>query len=422
MDNPVQEKRGTYPLPGPGLLIALSSSGWVGLLSLISFGADSGYAFVGITFLTLLFKYALITGLARFTIATGTDIFTGLGTIPGPKNWVIWMMNGILYIEIFMLGYSSQIVVRLFNELFGVNLDPFHVIIGIFGFLFLLVALDSYWFFREILIRAILFIMLGFGLLILSITIPIDELTAGIIPDLNTYIGVYETGIILSSVGSGFSLLFYSVWMVSHLRGKVSEQEKPEILRRARIDAGLGMAILFLLCGLFYSIGYVFFYEHGLGAPEPDLTLEAIFTVMNLGIYGNIIFAGVCITALFCSLLGGLYGRARVLEVTLPRTIPGFFMSKKKYLCIVFVLVLSAVFSDFFFTQTMVREFIAIRMILFSILGILLIWIDRSLQVQDRGSVWWYIIMATGTVASFIIGINLIERYIQIQFSFLLNL
>ncbi|NLW75547.1 MAG: hypothetical protein GXY18_03860, partial [Methanomicrobiales archaeon] len=295
MDNPVQEKRGTYPLPGPGLLIALSSSGWVGLLSLISFGADSGYAFVGITFLTLLFKYALITGLARFTIATGTDIFIGLGTIPGPKNWVIWMMNGILYIEIFMLGYSSQIVVRLFNELFGVNLNPFHVIIGIFGLLFLLVALDSYWFFREILIRAILFIMLGFGLLILSITIPIDELTAGIIPDLNTYIGVYETGIILSSVGSGFSLLFYSVWMVSHLRGKVSEQEKPEILRRARIDAGLGMAILFLLCGLFYSIGYVFFYEHGLGAPEPDLTLEAIFTVMNLGIYGNMIFAGVCI-------------------------------------------------------------------------------------------------------------------------------
>lgn len=422
MDNPVQEKRGTYPLPGPGLLIALSSSGWVGLLSLISFGADSGYAFVGITFLTLLFKYALITGLARFTIATGTDIFTGLGTIPGPKNWVIWMMNGILYIEIFMLGYSSQIVVRLFNELFGVNLNPFHVIIGIFGLLFLLVALDSYWFFREILIRAILFIMLGFGLLILSITIPIDELTAGIIPDLNTYIGVYETGIILSSVGSGFSLLFYSVWMVSHLRGKVSEQEKPEILRRARIDAGLGMVILFLLCGLFYSIGYVFFYEHGLGAPEPDLTLEAIFTVMNLGIYGNMIFACVCITALFCSLLGGLYGRARVLEVTLPRTIPGFFMSKKKYLCIVFVLVLSAVFSDFFFTQTMVREFIAIRMILFSILGILLIWIDRSLHVQDRGSVWWYIIMATGTVASFIIGINLIEKYIQIPFSFLLNL
>lgn len=134
------------------------------------------------------------------------------------------------------------------------------------------------------------------------------------------------------------------------------------------------------------------------------------------------IFACVCITALFCSLLGGLYGRARVLEVTLPRTIPGFFMSKKKYLCIVFVLVLSAVFSDFFFTQTMVREFIAIRMILFSILGILLIWIDRSLHVQDRGSVWWYIIMATGTVASFIIGINLIEKYIQIPFSFLLNL
>lgn len=99
MDNPVPKKKITYPLPGPGLLIALSSSGWIGLLSLISFGADNGYAFLGLIVITLLFKYALITGLARFTLASGTDIFSGLGKIPGPKNWAVWMINIILYVE-----------------------------------------------------------------------------------------------------------------------------------------------------------------------------------------------------------------------------------------------------------------------------------------------------------------------------------
>ena len=180
---------------------------------------------------------------------------------------------------------------------------------------------------------------------------------------------------------------------------------------RARIDAGMGMAILFLLCMLYFSLGYVFLYEHGLGAPESDLILEIIFTIMNLGPNGVILFAIVCIIALFCSLLGGLYGRARVLETTLPRIIPGFHMTRMRYLLIVFILVLSAVISDLFFTAALAREFIAIRLILFGVLGTLLIWLDRSLGIQERGSFCWYIIMAVGTLVSFLIGCNLTIRY-----------
>lgn len=414
MDHPGLDQSRAYPIPGPGLLIALSSSGWVGLLSLISFGADSGYAFLGITLITLLFKYSLITGLARFTIATGTDIFTGLGNVPGPKNWAVWTVNIVLYGEIFMLGFSSLTVIRLFNELFATHFDPYAVIIIVFGLIFVLVAIHSYWFFREILIRAILFIMVGFGLLMATNRIPVDELISGIIPDISTYSGVYETSVILISVGSGFSLLFYSVWLLSHLKGEISQEMKGTLVRRSRIDAGMGMIILFLLCILYFSVGHAFLYEHGLGAPESDLTLEIIFTVMNLGVHGNIIFALVCITALFCSLFGGLYGRARVFEVTLPRIIPGFHMSKGKYLLIVLLLVCSAVFSDFFFTMAMARNFIAIKLILFSILGFLLMVIDHGLDTRDRGSRVWYAVMITGTIFSLVIGLNLFERYFQI--------
>ena len=82
-----------------------------------------------------------------------------------------------------------------------------------------------------------------------------------------------------------------------------------------------------------------------------------------------------------------------------------------RYLLIVFILVLSAVISDLFFTAALAREFIAIRLILFGVLGTLLIWLDRSLGIQERGSFCWYIIMAVGTLVSFLIGCNLTIRY-----------
>jgi len=162
---------------------------------------------------------------------------------------------------------------------------------------------------------------------------------------------------------------------------------------------------------LYFSLGYVYLYEHGLGAPELDLILEIMFMVMNLGPNGVILFSFVCIIALFCSLLGGIYGRARVLETTLPRAIPGFYVTRMRYLLIVFFLVLSAGISDLFFTAALAREFIAIRLILFSVLGTLLIWLDRSLGIQERGSFFWYSIMAMGILVSFLIGLDLSIRH-----------
>lgn len=402
------ESHVSYPFPGPGILIALSSSGWVGLLSLVSFGADTGFALAGVTVLTLLFKYSLITGLGRYTLASGTDIFSGLSTLPGPKNWAVWLVNGILYIEIFMLGFSTITVVRLWNELLGTEYPPMLVIFCVFGLLFILVALDSYWLFRKVLMYAVLFLMIGFGSLVLTMSIPIHEIAAELIPNLKTFFGLYETSVIMIGVGSGFSLLLYSVWLVSHLKGQVpAPEERGALYRRIQIDAGVGMFLLFLVSLLYFSVGYLFLYEHGLGAPEPDLTVEIILTVLDLGQSGTILLAFVCIVALFCSLLGGLYGRARVLQVTIPRSIPGFLMNRRRYVGIVLCLVISAVSSDYFVTLTLAREFLAIRLILFGFIAGVLMWIDTGLGSGYRGSPVWYVIMGIGAVGSVLIGINL---------------
>lgn len=213
----------------------------------------------------------------------------------------------------------------------------------------------------------------------------------------------------MSSVGSGFSLLFYSVWLVNHLKGSTISGHKKEFLGRIRLDAALGMSSLFMLCILYLSVGYVFLYEHGLGAPESDLTLEIVLMVTNLGIFGNSLFVLVCFIALFSSMLGGVYGRSRVLQVTLPRTIPGFVMTRKAYLATVLVLVLSAFVSQFIWSMDLTRSFVSIRLILFSLVVGILIWIDHRLYSDDRGSIWWYGIMAAGAGISFLIGLSLLS-------------
>lgn len=412
MHIPGEKGRSIYPLPGPGLLIALASSGWVGLLSLITFGADSGYAFVGITLITLFFKYAMITGIGRFTIVTGRDIFTGLSQVPGPKNWAIWMVNGVLYLEIFMLGFSSITMVRFLNEFSGISVPSVIVIFLIFGIIFILVSLDSYSFFRNILLRCIVFIILGFGTIVYSNSIPLADIFAGIIPNMNSYFSIYETAIILTSVGSGFSLLFLSPWILSHVKRELSEAEKPLVYRRIQADVFMGVVMLIILSLIYFSVGFFFLFEHGLGAPESDLTLGIIFVVMNLGNYGSVIFALVCLTILFCSLFGGLYGRARVFEITLPRIIPELSITRKRFQVIVGVLILSALFADFYWNQALFREFIAIRLLLFSLLTSLLMLIDFRLGSEKRGSIAWYGLMSVGVAFSFYIGINLFILYL----------
>lgn len=410
MNNQASGRGASYPLPGPGVLIALSSSGWLGILSLIVFGSDIGYSLVGITLVTLFFKYALITGLGRYTLATNQDIFIGIASVRGPKNWAVWMVNCILYGEIFMLGYSILSMARLINELLGLHIPPVLTLSLILILVFILVSINSYWFFRKILICAVLVLGIGFSSMIFSMSFPGEELIAGLIPTIPSYASILDSAIILSSVGSGLSLLFYSIWLMSHLKGSVLPEDKLQILRSIKFDAAIGMGFLFILCIIYYTIGYLFLYEHGLGAPESDLTLEIVLLVMHPGPFGNTIFVIVCLTALFCSIFGGIYGRSRVIRLTLPRLIPDFDISERKYHVIVAVLILSAFSSHLFWSTELTRSFISLRLIFFSLLTGILMAVDRTLPGDDRGSGLWYLMMSMGSAFSLFIGLALCDQ------------
>lgn len=251
---------------------------------------------------------------------------------------------------------------------------------------------------------------IGFSTLIFFMSFPGEELIAGLIPTIPSYASMLDSAIILSSVGSGLSLLFYSIWLMSHLKGSVSLKDKQQIFRSIKLDAAIGMGFLFILCIIYYTIGYLFLYEHGLGAPESDLTLEIVLLVMHPGPFGNTIFVIVCLSALFCSIFGGIYGRSRVFRITLPRLIPDLDISGRKYHVIIGVLVLSAFSSHFFWSMELTRSFISLRLILFSLLTGILMAVDRTLPCADRGSWMWYLMMSIGSVFSLFIGLALCDQ------------
>src|SRR5512133_3100437 len=88
------------PFLGPGLILAMSSAGWVGILVFLSLGANFGYALLWAVAGVIIYKYTFAKGIARYTVATGENIYAGLQRIPGLKNWELLFIGAIYVVEI----------------------------------------------------------------------------------------------------------------------------------------------------------------------------------------------------------------------------------------------------------------------------------------------------------------------------------
>lgn len=71
---------------GPAMFITVQMSG-KGFSNYFAVGRDLGlfiFLFIG---LSLIFRFAIVDGLARYTVSRGESVFSALPRLPGPKNW-----------------------------------------------------------------------------------------------------------------------------------------------------------------------------------------------------------------------------------------------------------------------------------------------------------------------------------------------
>ncbi len=89
---------------GPSMMIALQMSG-KSFQHYYDLGTDYGLSLMIVAVLVLVFKLALVDGLARYTLYRKDSVFSSLPDIPGPSNWAVWAVVTVYTLELAI--YSS---------------------------------------------------------------------------------------------------------------------------------------------------------------------------------------------------------------------------------------------------------------------------------------------------------------------------
>ncbi len=76
---------------GPGMAMAATAIGASHLVLAPTAGAAFGYALLWVMPFSHLFKYPAFEFGPRFAVATGTSLLDGYGSVPGPRNWALWL-------------------------------------------------------------------------------------------------------------------------------------------------------------------------------------------------------------------------------------------------------------------------------------------------------------------------------------------
>lgn len=77
---------------GPGLLWMLSSVGSGSVLFTPRVGSRYGYDLLWAALIVILFQWAMIREVGRYTVATGRTILDGYRDTPGPRGWAVWFV------------------------------------------------------------------------------------------------------------------------------------------------------------------------------------------------------------------------------------------------------------------------------------------------------------------------------------------
>ena len=84
--------RGRLRWWGPGLLWAMSAVGSGSVLFTPRVGSEYGYSFLWLLWGVAFLMWIMIREAGRFTVVTGRTLLDGFSTLPGPRNWALWVI------------------------------------------------------------------------------------------------------------------------------------------------------------------------------------------------------------------------------------------------------------------------------------------------------------------------------------------
>ena len=382
---------------GPSLIMATSLAGR-GYVDILTAGGNFGFSLVWVIIAALIFKYALIDGISRYTLATGDHIFVGLQKVPGPKNWEIIFIFIIYLLE--MVGYGAML---LSCAVFLSYLLPFSVPTWLIATIFVLIIISvlfkrSYRVLEYIVLVIVVSMTVGILYLISVIHIPwVYATLPWAYPPVSSD-NLSSVISLITTAGSGLTLLFISIWLLEKIKTVPSKEYYEENLSAVRT----GNVIAFLLVGLF-SIGLIII---GFSAFQGENFFDGVVSAFGDSPQNITILIIISVITLFGVVLTGIDGRARAITRVLVDNVTMDFSVMNVYHNLLFLLCTIMLITIFLGNPTDIVQWIpAIGNIMFAITGFMILYLDLRLPVYARGGLVWVVIMVLGSGSCLLIAL-----------------
>jgi len=409
----VKEWMGKYLLFfGPGLILAIGASGESGLAEIIEFGSHFGYALLWVIVVTLVFKFAFVNGIARYTLATGETIFDGLAKIPGPKNWEVLFITLIYFMEMIALGAMLYLGAILIDYLIPGSDSIILVVLITLSFILVILWKGEYERLELIISVLAVFLFCGIAYSLTSFDIHLSSIASGFIPSIPKG-SLVDIMALMGTVGAGLNLLLYSVWLHEKTGSSHGESFFAQHIRSVNIDLGIAFLLVGVMSVVFFTLGVVGISASYIGHNQTftfDMVISQILYVVSYIPYGTTVFLITAYLILFAAVLSGMDGRARAVASIFKKTF-GLSLSERMLFRLILLafsvlILITAWIGD---PRTVIHQVAALSSIMFAAIGFMLVYLDLQLPQFARGSRTWVAVMICGSSIFLLIALLMEE-------------
>jgi Mn2+/Fe2+ NRAMP family transporter len=387
---------------GPSLILALQMSG-KGFTNSFQVGGSTGLSLLWIIILTLIFKFSIVDGLARLTLARGDSIFSSLPSLPGPRNWGVWAVIIVYVVEVMAYASIAVLAGSILGELMPGDQPALVMATSV-----VLVALVMLlWRSIGFLEKVVYVIVGGVALLMLYSFIGAVATEPQLTPIISySDPSVSESITLLLGSGSGLSLLLYSVWVSEKIKKVPAGMSKEGALTALRT----GMIMAFIITGALSMVIMVVAAVTGTASVTELINVNIVSLPLVVPIF--ILSVG---SLMFGIVFVGMDGRAKAIGRMLRQM--GLTKMEKgplyRMLVIGFtaILLLTILFGE---PIDLLLFISSLSSVMFALVGFSLIYLNTKLKPPYRAGRPWIVLTATGS--SVFLAIALIEEKTMLEF------
>ncbi len=422
-------------LIGPGIILAAAAIGSGELILTPRAGALYGLSIAWIIVVSVVYKLTLTLGLARYTIATGEDIFQGFSHLPGPRFWFVWAMSVVFLLG--AVGYSgiSLACGSSLSALFpSLSMVQWAVVVVILAYLLLLGGSYGSVEKAAFVLSFVLIVGILYSLTVLQPGV--SFFLRGLVPELPT--GAGQTAVsLLGWTAGGTSTLIYSFWIIEKGIGtnrgsgglnrdiKKNSEDAKNLrgwLSLIHLDTGLSYLLMMVVSLAFLTIGVLVLSTAGPdGGPlipsreETAVVLSRLLTAAA-GPRAKYIFLTAAFAILYSTVIGLVDGKSRALRTALRMLAPRLDRISDVNVYRLFVTLMCLIIFAFLFTERPVALIVLISALeapVLSFSAILLIHLlHKRLPRAFRPGLLWHLIMGCGTVLYLVLSSIVLVRIV----------